>query len=296
MASATTSAALRTRPPRNVAQREAVLERLGNRLDNRNGTAVSVAVALALHVGVLATAVVLAMFGEMWTWHSGLIAKLQVAILDEYQVDIVKDEEPPPPAPVEPEPPKEEEAKPEPTPPTEQNVEPQPQPQAAAQAGKVLAAEPAADEPLDMTNVFVQGTGDTYTGGTTSAAGTGTTAVRGPAAATGGSATGTGAGNVAAAPPAVDKSRRASLSGSSEWDCPFPPEADALQEDLAYVNIRVQIGTDGRPTKVTVTKDPGHGFAREARTCAMQKKFLPALDSSGAPVLSENEYRVRFER
>ena len=274
-----------------MAHREAALERLGKRLEVRGGTVASAAIALVLHVGVLLTALILALLGEMWTWHSALLAKLQVRILDEYQVDIVKDEEPPPPP--EPEPPKVEEPKPEtPPPPTEKAVEPPPQ--AAAQAAKVLTAEPAKDEPLDMTNVMVQGTADTYAGGTTSGTGTGKGPVRGPAAPTGGTTGGTG--NVGTQTAGVDKSRKASLSGSSDWDCPFPPEADAVQEDLAYVNIRVAIGADGRPTKVTVVKDPGHGFAREARTCAMQKKFLPALDSSGAPVGSENEYRVRFER
>jgi protein TonB len=274
-----------------VAQREAALERLGSRLEVKGGALASMAIALVLHVGVGGSAIGIVMLSELWTWHSALLAKLQVRILDDYQVDIVKDEEPPPPP--EPEPPKEE-PKPETPPPTpEKAVEPPPQ--AAAQAAKVLVAEPKPDEPLDMTNVMVQGTGDTYTGGTTSATGTGKTAVRGPAAAAGGATGGTG--NVGTQTAGVDKSRGAGVSGSSDWDCPFPPEADALQEDLAFVMIKVAVAADGKPTKVTVTKDPGHGFAREARTCAMQKRFLTALDAAGNAVAGETkEFRVRFER
>lgn len=278
--------------PRNVAQRQAALDRLGSRLEVKGGAIASMAIALLLHVGVGGTAIGVVMLSELWTWHSSLLAKLQVRILDDYQVDIVKDEEPPPPPPPEPEPPKEEPKPDTPPPVAEKAVEPPPQ--AAAQAAKVLAADPTPDEPLDMTNVMVQGTGDTYTGGTTSAAGTGKTAVRGPAAAVGGTTGGTGA---TPAPTGVDKSRAAGVSGSSDWDCPFPPEADALQEDLAFVQIKVAVGVDGKPTKVTVTKDPGHGFAREARTCAMQKRFLTALDAAGNPIAGETkEIRVKFER
>ncbi len=292
MASAASPSATRSaRPPRNVAQRQAALDRLGSRLEVKGGAAVSMVVALLLHVGIGGSAIGMVMLGELWTWHTALLAKLQVRILDEYQIDIVEDAEPPPPLPPEPEPPKEE-PKPETPPPTDKAVEPTPQ--AAAQAGKVLAADPTPDEPLDMTNVIVQGTGDTYRGGTTSAAGTGTGAVRGAAAAGGGAANGPGA---VTAPTGTDKSRGAGISGSTDWDCPFPPEADTLQEDLAYVTVKVAVGADGKPTKITVLKDPGHGFAREARTCAMQKRFLTALDATGNPIAGETkEFRIRFER
>lgn len=287
-----TTAPRSIRPPRNVPQRDAAFERLASRLEVKGGVVGSIAIALLLHVGVGGSAIGVVMLSELWKWHHSLLGKLQVRILDEYQIDLVKEEEPPPPPP-DPEPVKEE-PKPETPPPVAEKAAAEPPP-AAAQAAKVLTAEPSPDEPLDMTNTIIQGTGDKYTGGVTSSTGTGKTPVRNPAASASGVPGGTG--TAPAAPGGVDKSRAAGVSGSSDWDCPFPPEADATQEDLAFVSIKVFVGADGRAQKVTIVKDPGHGFAREARTCAMQKKFLTALDATGNAVPGETkEIRVRFER
>ena len=296
MASATTSATRNARTPRNLPQRDAAFDRLSHRLEVKGGVVASMAIALLLHVGIGGSAIGIVMLSELWKWHHGLLGRLQVKILDEYQIDVVKEEEPPPPPPEPaPEPPKEE-VKPDTPPPPAADKPVEPAPPAAAQAGKVIAADPTPDEPLDMTNSIIQGTGDTYAGGVTSSTGTGKTAVRNPAASASGVPGGTGT-VPGATGGGADRSRAAGVSGSSDWDCPFPPEADSLQEDLAYVSIRVMVGADGRAQKVTIVKDPGHGFAREARTCAMQKKFLTALDAAGNAVPGETkEIRVRFER
>ena len=86
----------------------------------------------------------------------------------------------------------------------------------------------------------------------------------------------------APAPAGPDRTRGAGLLGSTEWnDCPFPQEADAEQIDEAQVTIQVHVKPDGRAEKVVVLSDPGHGFGREARMCAMRKSFQVALDREG---------------
>lgn len=282
--------------PRNVPQREAAFDRLASRLEVKGGVAGAVAIAIVLHVGLGGSAVGIVMLSELWTWHNALLGKLQARILDDYQVDLVKEEEPPPPPEPEP-PPPEPEAKPDPTPPpVAEKPTAEAPPPTAAQAGKVLAAEPTPDEPLDMTNSIIQGTGDKFAGGVTSSTGTGQTAVRNPAASGSGVPGGTGT-TPGATGGGADRSRVAGVSGSSDWDCPFPPEADSTQVDFAKVMIKVLVGTDGSAQKVTIVQDPGNGFAREARACALRKKYLTSLDATGNPVAGETKpFYVRFER
>ena len=57
------------------------------------------------------------------------------------------------------------------------------------------------------------------------------------------------------------------------------------------------MGVDGRPTGVTVLKDPGYGFGRKARECAMRKTFNTALDREGRPVAGKTKpFKIHFER
>ena len=65
--------------------------------------------------------------------------------------------------------------------------------------------------------------------------------------------------------------RAASLGGSADWNCPFPPEADTAQMDEASVMLQVDVRPDGTAGTVTVLSDPGSGFGREARRCAGRK-------------------------
>lgn len=230
---------------------------------------------------------------DLIRWNSFVAGRIKERLWSTYDVDIIK-------AP----PPKVEEQKPEPEEPKPQPVvkqaptpkeETPPPPPAAAQAGKILAAEPDPNEPVDMTNTFVQGSGSSFAGGYTAPAGTSTAPVRDQNAKPGGTPGGTGTGEPA--PPAVDRSRPAGRIGSDSWDCPFPPEADSEQIDEAKVMIEVSVRPDGKPDRVTIVKDPGHGFGREARSCAMRKSYTPALDRDGNPIAGVvKAFNVHFTR
>lgn len=258
--------------------------------------AATVALAILLHGGMAAGATAAALFGEIFAWHRGLAESVALRLGQTYDIEVPKPEEPPKP---EPEPAKEE-PKPEPAAVVKEQPkdEPPPPPPAAAEAAKVLMQEPTKDDPLDFTgNTFVQGSGSTYAGGTTQAGGTSKTAVYNPAAVATGVPGGTGTAPAPAAPK-VDRSRAASLSGSTDWsDCPFPAEADAEQIDQSFVTIQVKVRPDGSAESVTVVQDPGHGFGREARKCAMRKKYGNALDADGNPIGGQTKpFRVRFQR
>jgi protein TonB len=209
------------------------------------------------------------------------------------EIEILHDETPPPPpaAIVE-------EAKPEPAapPPRAQPHEATPPP-APAQASKVLTQEAKPDEPLDLTgNTFVTGNAETFAGGFTAGNGTNANAVRAIPSPTGAP---TAAPAQAAPPPETgpDLSRTASLGGGSEWSCPFPGEADTAQIDEAYVTLQVDVRPDGTPTAARVLADPGNGFGREARRCAMNKHYATALDHGGNAVAGTTKaFRVHFRR
>jgi len=253
--------------------------------------AVTVAAAIFLHVGMAAGATAASMFDEIFAWQRG-IRDVVAYRLSQYEVEIQKDEPPPPPPPPPEEPPKE----PEPPKPVPKDEPPPPPPQ-PAEAAKVLTADPQPSEKVEDLTSFVTGSGQTFAGGTTSAQGTSKTAVYNPAAANTGVPGGTG---TAPAPPVRrdDRSRAPGLLGSVDWnDCPFPGEADAEQIDQAFVLIQVKVKPDGSPENVTVLQDPGHGFGREARKCAMRKKYSQGLDPDGNPIGGTTKpFRVRFER
>lgn len=258
--------------------------------------AITVAAAIVLHVGMAAGATAASLFDEIFAWHRSVRDVID-ARLAPYEMDVMKEAPPPPPPP-------EEEPKPEPPhddpKPVVKESAPPPEPAVAqpAEAAKVLTAEPNPNEgPVDLTNTFVTGSGSTYAGGTTSANGTSKTAVYNPAAAPTGVPGGTG---TASAPPPRrdDKSRVPSLLGAVDWgDCPFPGEADAEQIDQAFVIIQVRVKPDGSPENVTIIQDPGHGFGREARKCAMRKKYAEGLDPDGHAIAGTTKpFRVRFVR
>jgi protein TonB len=245
-------------------------------------------------VSVMVAAAVLAV-----SMHAGAaVGAVQAAVLHAfaswtYEVDVVKPvekaEEPPPPPPEEKEPPKLVKEAPK--------DEPPPQPPAAADAAKVLMQEPAKDEPVDLTgNTFLNGNADTAVGGMTQIGGTAKVATNNVAAVATGVPGGLG---TAAAPPAakVDRSRTASISNKANLErCPFPAEADAEQIDEAAAGVEVKISADGRAETVSVYQDPGHGFGREARKCALRERYSPALNVDGAPIPSTYRLLFRFNR
>ncbi len=212
------------------------------------------------------------------------------------EIEVMRDDPPPPPPTAEPAP------APAPTPETKAAPPPPkpaeatpPPPPAPAQAGKVLAQEPDPNEPVDLTgNTIVQGNSDAFAGGFTSGNGTSKTAVQTAPAPTGVPG---GTGPVAPPKPAgPDRSRTAS-AGGGEWSCPFPAEADTAQMDEAYVTLQVDVKADGSPGAIRVISDPGYGFGREARRCAMNKRFSTALDPAGNPIPGQTRpFRVHFQR
>ncbi len=257
-----------------------------------HSVAVAIAVVVALIVHGTAAARTALVSLELLEWTRTVQATIADHLAQEYDLDVQKQPEPPPPPPP-PEEKKDEAPKPEP-PPTPDT--PPPPPPAAAQAGKVLTADPDPNEPVDLTGGFVSGNGTNFAGGVTQAAGTSTAPVYNPNARATGTPGGTGAPQAAPAPVGPDRSRAARFGGNAEWDCPFPPEADADQVDDAYVVIQVVVDASGRAQKVDVLKDPGHGFGRQARTCAMQKAYDPTLDHDGRAIVGTAKLRVHFER
>lgn len=269
----------------------------------RWGLGVGLVIALLTHGGASARA--LASLGEMRAATRAIQAGLHDYFWANYDVEV---ERPKPTEAPKPEPEPEPIREPEPAPMLK--AEPRPKddpydpPPAPVQASKVLTQEaPKQEEKLDMTGddwkiVSGEGTGPGY--GQASAAGTGTAATYNPAAKVGGVPGGTGTGPAVPAPaptPTVDKSKPPGLLGGTEWSCPFPPEADAEQIDNATATVVVTVRPDGTPLSVKVVSDPGFGFGRAARLCALSRKFAPALDRAGEPITGTTPpYRVRFTR
>ena len=102
---------------------------------------------------------------------------------------------------------------------------------------------------------------------------------------------------VAAAPPKEDRSKPPTIAGGSAWSCPFPPEADADGRDSAVATIVVTVRPDGTPASVAVIADPGSGFGRAARQCALGRRYQAGLDRDGnATTATTPPIRVRFSR
>ena len=242
--------------------------------------------ATALFLGLMVTA------RAVTVLLASLEARPQEAASAPQEIEVMKDEPPPPPPPA-----PEETAQPEP-PPVKAAPHDAPPPAAApAQAAKVLTQEPDPNEPVDLTgNTIVQGNADSYAGGTTSANGTSNRAVRNIVTSPAGVPGGTGAPQ-ATAPSGPDRSRKCSVGGT-EWNAPFPPEADTAQIDEAYVMLQVDVKPDGTPAAVRVLADPGNGFGREARRYALAQHYPPALDHDGnpSPGLCTFSTRVHFSR
>ncbi len=239
---------------------------------------------------------------DMHAWAVAAREDIHQFLWSTYDVDIVKP--PPPPDPDPPKPPEDDPREDEaPKPVAATAAQPEEPPPPAAQAGKVLTAPSDPDEPVDLTGEgFVTGEADSYVGGVTAAAGTGTVATTNPAATVGGVPGATGTGKPAAPSPArdegPDRSRAATVTPGASWSsCPFPPEADADQVDYAVVMLVVTVRPDGSAQSVRVTQDPGHGFGRAARMCALGQRYVAALDRAGNPTTGTTApIRVIFTR
>ena len=224
-----------------------------------------------------------------WAGRTGM--QIENRIAQSIEISTVRENTPPPPV-VEP---KEEEQPKEviTNKPLENNpyedLNPTNPPPNSAEASQVLTAN---DDVVDFTgNTFVTGNATTYSGGKTTREGKKKTEEK-----VGGPGGGGTAKDPAPAKPSPDLSRAVSLAGGTDWKCPWPAEADAEQMDEAKVEIDVAVGPDGRPSKVAIVTDPGFGFAREAKSCALRQSYNPAHDRDGKPIASSKKFRVRFER
>lgn len=269
----------------------------------RKGMIVGCIVAAIAHGSVAVRAAMAPLAMRMWAEQTQ--AQVKDYLWAQYDVEVQK----PPTVAPQPEPP----SLPDPEPPVpvpikappraqapDQHDEPAP---AAAQAGQILSAPQDPNEPLDLTkDEFVTGTADSYVGGVTAPAGTGTTPTYNRAA----SPTGVpGATGTAKSPPppvkpvaAQNLTRTATIASGVNWsNCPFPPQADIDQVDYAQVTLMVTVRPDGTAQSVRVLTDPGHGFGRAASRCAMSKKYAPALNAQGKAVLGTTPpIRVTFTR
>jgi protein TonB len=248
--------------------------------------------AVLFHGAIIARAEIIPI--ELMNWSRNIGREVHYRLYETYEIDLLKPAEAPPPPPKEePEPVKEQPKEAPPPPSAVKDLAPPAAP-AAARAGAVLTAPEDPDAPANFDG-FISGSAETFAGGNSSAAGTSNTAVRGRAVAVGGVPGGTG--SAPTGPAAVDHSRIAGVSGSKDWNCPFPPEADSEQIDQAFPTIQVAVRPDGTPERVTVLSDPGHGFGRAATRCAMQQRYETALDSDGKPIAGlTKSLRVHFER
>ena len=122
-----------------------------------------------------------------------------------------------------------------------------------------------------------------------SGAGSGTGAGSGRGA---GSGTGDGAGKTGSTPRSrPNLSRSASLGSDSVWNCDSP--AASLVDQV--VRLVVMVRPDGTAASAEVVFDPGSGFGKAARDCALKHRFSPARDADGKPVLGPTaSFGVRF--
>lgn len=269
----------------------------------RVGTAFGLLVALLFH-GYASARAVTALF-DMAHWARDTRAEIREYLWAVYEVDDApKPEQPkeePPPEP-EPEPPPPE-PEPQPTlaPPPPEDPYQEPPKSAAplpAAAMDTMTAKDDAQEPYEFAGTIIDNDGGKGAGyGQVATTGQGDKPVTNPKARLDGTPGGTGTAPAATAPPSVDKSRPPSLVGSTSWSCPFPPEADAEGIDQAVAVIVVTVRPDGSPQSVKVVSDPGSGFGRAARMCALGRRFNPGFDRSGEPTTASTApIRVRFSR
>lgn len=270
------------------------------------GTAIGLVLAVGTH-GYASGRAMLALY-EMLHSVGQMREIIHEYLWTEYDVD-------PNPQEVKPEP----EKKNEPEPPPEPEPDPMPvqapkvadKPQAdpyepekasPVQAAKVLtaAADPNKVEDLTDQGIVSGSATDGPLGGQSSAAGTSNVITKNPAVSLTGKPGGTGTGDAPPAPTIAkaDLSRPAGIIGGASWsNCPFPDEADTDQVDFAQVTLIVTVRADGSPQSVQVTSDPGHGFGRAARMCALARKYNAGLDTDGNPsVKSTPPIRVTFSR
>ena len=91
----------------------------------------------------------------------------------------------------------------------------------------------------------------------------------GPTTSPGGSE-GVGAG-------APDLSLPARLGGAVQWQCRWPERFNnGLNDGRKIVaHVAVEVDVDGSAVQARLIDDPGYGFGRTARDCALQGRYIP---------------------
>jgi protein TonB len=271
--------------------------------DMRRGAIFGLGLAGLAH-GYVVARVALALF-SMGEWLSDARAELHDFFWTTYEVETEtkkaepeKEEPPPPPEPPPPEPELPEPKAPEPQPDDPYKEEPPPAAPLPAAAPDLQTAKDDGQDPEEFYNVVDNDGGKGAMYGQVATNGQGDKPVTDPRARPDGKPGGTGTAAAAAPPPpTVDKSKPPALVGSTSWNCPFPPEADAEGKDNAVATIVVTVRPDGTPQSVSVLADPGAGFGRAARMCALGKRFQPGLDKDGNATTAQTPpIRVRFAR
>ena len=78
--------------------------------------------------------------------------------------------------------------------------------------------------------------------------------------------------------------------------CPFPAESDANKVDHGLATIQIVVRPDGTVLSATILRDSGHGFGRAAQLCLTGRRYRPALDQSGTPIIATTPVNVHFDR
>jgi len=155
----------------------------------------------------------------------------------------------------------------------------------AGRAGDAMSSSAREERPLD----FTTGSAPFYSGSPTTGDGP-RSATAGPG---GREAPPAGGRPVGAGP---DRSRRASVAGGLDWSCPFPPEADLAGVDDGVATLKIAVDSGGRVRRIAVLSDPGLGFGRAAKRCALARSYRPAMDRVGRSIPGTLVVRVRFVR
>ena len=154
---------------------------------------------------------------------------------------------------------------------------------AAVSRSRTLAAPRATAAPASsaMTahtgNPLVVGSASAYAGGPTTIPG-------------GSGGDGAGGGH--------DLSLPARLGGAVQWTCPWAERFNNGINDgrIIVAHVAVEVDVDGSAVRARVTDDPGYGFGRTARGCALQGRYIPGRGADGriARVWTES-FRVIFD-